>query len=71
MVDSLSSFQWTGKTVSEHDLTGVYCCAQAPHSLQGLLIGLWYAMFSIRYLVMRSLDYVTTSPESVFIYQVV
>ena len=24
-----------------------FLCAQAPHSLQGLLIGLWYAMFSI------------------------
>ena len=24
-----------------------FLCAQARHSLQGLLIGLWYAMFSI------------------------
>ena len=48
-----------------------FLCAQAPRSLQGLLIGFWYAMFSIRYLVMRSLDYVITSPEGVLIYQVV
>ena len=48
-----------------------FLCAQAPRSLQGLLIGLWYAMFSIRYLVMRSLDYVITSPDGVLIYQVV
>ena len=27
-----------------------FLCAQAPRSLQGLLIGLWYAMFSLRYL---------------------
>ena len=48
-----------------------FLCAQAPRSLQGLLIGLWYAMFSIRYLLMRSLDYVITSPEGILIYQVV
>ena len=48
-----------------------FLCAQAHLSLQGLLIGLWYAMFNIRYLVMRSLDYVTTSPEGVLIYEVV
>ena len=48
-----------------------FLCAQAPRSLQGLLIGLWYAMFSIRYLIMRSLDSAVTSPEGVLIYQVV
>ena len=48
-----------------------FLCAQAPRFLQGLLIGLWYAMFSIRYLVMKSLDYVITSPEGVLIYPVV
>ena len=46
-----------------------FLCAQAPRSLQGLLIGLWYAMFSIRYLVMRPLDYVIKSPEGVLVYQ--
>ena len=47
-----------------------FLCAQAPRSLQGLLIGLWYAMFSIRY-VMRVLDYVFTSPDGIVIYQLV
>ena len=28
-----------------------FICAQAPRSTQGMLIGLWYATFSIRYLV--------------------
>ena len=71
VVDYPSNFQWTGTTVSEHMTVLEFLCAQAPRSLQGLLIGLWYAMFSIRYLIMRSLDYVFTSPEDVFIYQVV
>ena len=48
-----------------------FLCAQAPRSLQGLLIGLWYAMFSLRYLIMRSLDYAITSPDGILIYQVV
>ena len=48
-----------------------FLCAQAPRSLQGLLIGLWYAMFSIRYLIMRSVDYAITSPDGILIYQVV
>ena len=46
-----------------------FLSAQAPQSLQGLLIGLWYAMFSIRYLVMSSLDHVFTSSSSILIYQ--
>ena len=33
-----------------------FICAQAPHTTQGLLIGLWYATFSIRYLVVGILD---------------
>ena len=37
-----------------------FFCAQAPHTTQGLLIGLWYATFSIRYLVVGVLDsYIT------------
>ena len=27
-----------------------FLCAQAPHTMRGLLIGLWYAMFSLQYL---------------------
>ena len=33
-----------------------FICAQAPCTTQGLLIGLWYATFSIRYLVVGVLD---------------
>ena len=33
-----------------------FVCAQAPRTTQGLLIGLWYATFSIRYLVVGILD---------------
>ena len=37
-----------------------FICAQAPRTTQGLLIGLWYATFSIRYLVVDVLDsYIT------------
>ena len=33
-----------------------FICAQAPRTTQGLLIGLWYATFSIRYLIVRVVD---------------
>ena len=33
-----------------------FICAQAPRTTQGLLIGLWYATFSIRYLAVGFLD---------------
>ena len=33
-----------------------FICAQAPRTTQGLFIGLWYATFSIRYLVVSILD---------------
>ena len=33
-----------------------FICAQAPRTTQGLLIGLWYATFSIRYLVVAILN---------------
>ena len=33
-----------------------FLCAQAPCTMQGLLIGLWYALFSVRYLLMKTLD---------------
>ena len=41
-----------------------FICAQAPRSTQGLLIGLWYATFSIRYLVVGTLDNVVTEKRS-------
>ena len=33
-----------------------FICAQAPRTTQGLLIGIWYATFSIKYLVVGILD---------------
>ena len=46
-------------------------CAQAPRTLQGLHIGLWYAIFSIRYLLMSTLDHIFTSSLGMLIYQAV
>ena len=46
-----------------------FICAQAPQTLQGLLIGLWYAMYSIRYLLVAILDTYFTSSSSWYIYQ--
>ena len=33
-----------------------FICAQAPRTTQGLLFGLWYATFSIRYLLVGLID---------------
>ena len=33
-----------------------FICAQAPRTTQGLLIGLWYATFSVRYLLVGLVD---------------
>ena len=41
-----------------------FICAQAPRTTQGLLIGLWYATFSIRYLVVGVLDDLITERKS-------
>ena len=41
-----------------------FICAQAPRTTQGLLIGLWYATFSIRYLVVGVLDNLITERRS-------
>ena len=46
-----------------------FICAQAPRVMQGLLIGLWYAMFSIRYILMSSLDHAFSSQHGMLIYQ--
>ena len=48
-----------------------FICAQAPRTMQGLLIGIWYAMFSIRYLLMCSLDHVFNSSLGMLAYQAV
>ena len=41
-----------------------FICAQAPRTTQGLLIGLWYATFSIRYLAVGILDNLITERRS-------
>ena len=46
-----------------------FICAQAPRTTQGLFIGLWYATFSIRYLVVGILDNVITEMRSWLIYE--
>ena len=33
-----------------------FICAQAPHTMKGLLIGIWYSTLSIKFLVVNSID---------------
>ena len=46
-----------------------FICAQAPRTTQGLFIGLWYATFSIRYLVVGILDNFITERRSWLIFE--
>ena len=46
-----------------------FICAQAPRTTQGLLIGLWYATFSIRYLTVGILDNLIIERRSWLIYE--
>ena len=46
-----------------------FISAQAPRTTQGLLIGLWYATFSIRYLVVGILDNLIIERSSWLIYE--
>ena len=46
-----------------------FICAQAPRTTQGLLIGLWYATFSIRYLVVYVIDPFIIERKSWMIYE--
>ena len=46
-----------------------FICAQAPRTTQGLFIGLWYATFSIRYLVVGILDNAIIERRSWLIYE--
>ena len=46
-----------------------FICAQAPRTTQGLLIGLWYATFSIRYVVIGILNNVIIEKSSWLIYE--
>ena len=50
-----SAPQWSLFSACLHDCFE-FICAQAPRTTQGLLIGLWYATFSIRYLLVDLLD---------------
>ena len=33
-----------------------FICAQSPNALKGLLIGIWYSMFSVKYMIINILD---------------
>ena len=46
-----------------------FICAQAPRTTQGLLIGLWYATFSIKYVVVGILNYLIIERRSWLIYE--
>ena len=47
-----------------------FICAQAPQTMQGLLIGIWYALCSIRYLIIGTLDHFTRENIQIwYIYQ--
>ena len=46
-----------------------FISAQAPRTTQGLFIGLWYATFSIRYLVVGILDNLITERRSWLMYE--
>ena len=52
-----------------HMTTMEFICAQAPRVMQGLLIGLWYFVFSIMYILMSSLDHAFSSQHGMLIYQ--
>ena len=47
-----------------------FICAQAPQTMQGLLIGLWYGTHSIRFILVAILEYFAASkPDFWYIYQ--
>ena len=46
-----------------------FICAQAPRTTQGLLIGLWYATFSIRYLLVGLVDALLIDKTSWLIFE--
>ena len=46
-----------------------FICAQAPRTTQGLLIGLWYATFSIRYLLVDLVDTLLIEQTSWLIFE--
>ena len=44
-------------------------CTQSPRTVNGLLIGLWYAMFSIKYFIIGHMDIVLQRSPYFFVYQ--
>ena len=46
-----------------------FICAQAPRTTQGLLIGLWYATFSVRYLLVDLVDVFLFEKTSWLVFQ--
>ena len=38
-----------------------FICAQAPFRLKGFIVGIWYAMLSIKYIFVNIIDYVIAS----------
>ena len=46
-----------------------FLCAQSPRVLQGLLIGFWYATFSIKYVLMGWLDNTLQASRHYYIYR--
>ena len=46
-----------------------FICAKAPRTTQGLLIGLWYATFSIRYLLVGLVDAFLFNKTSLLIFE--
>ena len=45
-----------------------FICAQAPHTMKGLLIGIWYATFSIKFLVVNVIEKYTEDQTTWNIY---
>ena len=45
-----------------------FICAQAPNSMKGLLIGLWYSMLSMKFLIVYNLDVYLLDTISWYIY---
>ena len=48
-----------------------FICAQTPLQLKGLLIGVWYALLPINYLVIQVLELFTVSSTSWTVFHVV
>ena len=48
-----------------------FICAQAPRTTQGMLIGIWYASFVIKYCVLETIRYFIVEDNSWYIYQLV